>query len=283
MLAPDKVLLKRKRTEDPPNALLLARSDANSTPTKRIRYVLQSGEVTTGASTSSAQHKVLPRTRQARRRFQLRRAPAAKHDEVQDKRSHNDADDLPTFEAESRTIARQTRFDDVDMSDASSDAAPPIKRPGRGSALRSTTATTRRRSPDDGTGMAALAESMHEFALQELAKIPKSTRTSKPRMSPEQSKARHDRNMARQVFNDASKAEMMDMDDKDFVYDTYVLAVADHMDTSPDENVGYLVIKEDDEEYWQTFLQQNEDEPDEEPDEEDENGEWHHLAQVVRH
>jgi hypothetical protein len=71
--------------------------------------------------------------------------------------------------------------------------------------------------------------------------------------------------------------------DSEYVYDTYVLAPAPrsldtsdpidvHKTLSIPSNVGYLIITEDDEQLWETYIHDLEGSDSEPTDEDDENG-----------
>ena len=71
--------------------------------------------------------------------------------------------------------------------------------------------------------------------------------------------------------------------DSEYVYDTYVLAPAPtsldpsgpidvHKTLSVPSNVGYLIITEDDEQLWETYIHDLEGSDSEPTDEDDENG-----------
>jgi hypothetical protein len=184
---------------------------------------------------------------------------------------------------------------DEDDAPTSTPSAPP-KRPGRGSALR-----PQANKPDPVKAenenivarqqreLAALAQEMHQFALDELAKTPKPQIKTKPKLTPSRSRALHEKQAPASPSRAAPTNNADDEDtamdsDSEYVYDTYVLAPAptslDMQDPVNNKkeplvvpsNVGYLIITEDDEQLWETYIHDLEGSDSEPTDEDDENG-----------
>lgn len=139
--------------------------------------------------------------------------------------------------------------------------------------------------------LAELAQEMHQFALDELAKTPKPQIKTKPKLTPSRARALHDQQTQSSPSRKATTNDMEDdtaMDsDNEYVYDTYVLAPAplptptslnvnDPVETQKTlaipSNVGYLIITEDDEDLWETYMHDFGGSDSEPTDEDDENG-----------
>jgi len=141
---------------------------------------------------------------------------------------------------------------------------------------------------------------MHQFALEELAKTPKPQIKTKPKLPPSRSRALHEKQQApaspqRDEHNNKDHDDDTAMDsDSEYVYDTYVLAPVpqptnsnplsadDPVETSKTlaipSNVGYLIITEDDEQLWETYMHDLEGSDSEPTDEDDENAEDYYGA-----
>ncbi|CAK3998790.1 Hypothetical predicted protein [Lecanosticta acicola] len=169
-----------------------------------------------------------------------------------------------------------------------------LKRPGKGAAIRS---AARSLENDQGSSsniqpvvhpkLQEVADSLHSFAVEEAAMeaAPKPRITSAPKLPPQRSLELH-RQRASQV-NTQTQHYYMDVatdtdDDTDYVYDTYVLAsssgagAAQVGEEGALGNVGYLVITEEDQAIWETYLEDDPSEKDWDSDEEDENAEdWY--------
>ncbi|QIX00839.1 hypothetical protein AMS68_006356 [Peltaster fructicola] len=290
MSAPEEVRLKRKRTEDPPQSLLLTRDlYAGHLPLKRVRYVRKNEASVQFASTSqdgSSNGKTYEQQDEimasktgievpkepVNRTFHLKRPRTTNDDGRGSKRVRNDSDHVPTFEEAPFRLP-------VGATNERSTTTPQnpelhqVRRPGKGSAIGGQGKVLKNDKSKSNADIQALADSMHQFALDELAKIPKPSATTKPRMSPAQSKIRHDRNVASTTPSPVS--DHMDIDNSEFVYDTYVLSDSKFEDEH-EGDVGLLIIHDDDEEYWQSLLEN--DEQEEEVDEDDENAEDYYAA-----
>lgn len=117
-----------------------------------------------------------------------------------------------------------------------------------------------------------LADTLHNFALEELVREPKPKLTFAPKVSP------------RRINKGSAKphivGEDMDVemdDDSQYVYDTYILSAADakaagDMDDIEYGNVGFLVIEEEDQAVWESYLEDEGSDKDWNSEEEDENG-----------
>lgn len=203
----------------------------------------------------------------------------------------------PTVAQRLEGIAGRERSTSLSMSNANANAnanAAPLKRPGRGAAVRVTGdapsffASSHARND---SRVEAIANSLHQFAVEEAAKEllntedpaprPKPKITSTPKLSGQRSRALHQQRASQSSAilraNDTDDTSMED--DADYVYDTYVLAPSSNVgavqvDTT-DGNVGYLIIGEEDEAVWETYME--DESSDEEPsDEDDENAEdWY--------
>lgn len=171
----------------------------------------------------------------------------------------------------------------------------PLKRPGRGVAVRtngnspSSSAPT---SDNDNSKVQAVADSLHQFAVEQASRESSSHAqssqsqinpkiTAMPKLSGQRSRAIHQQRVSES--STLSRSPLTDdtsMDEEgDYVYDTYVLATtsgAAQIDAQDDlGNVGYLIITEEDQAHWETYMDDelSEEEP---SDEDDENAEdWY--------
>jgi hypothetical protein len=154
------------------------------------------------------------------------------------------------------------------------------KRPGAGSALRPTTNTstpTRSRSVEPTDSDVRELEAFSQQVEKEdnlLIPLPSPSK-HKPKPPAQRFAQRHpDKAAALEVQNNAGDVDAMDIDTDEYVYDTYIREVvlpdADGKLPEPTGTVGFLMIKEDEEDWWN-----GEDESDKEfdTDDEDENAE----------
>lgn len=310
---PNTVRLQRKRNELPPDQLFVERKRKNEVSVDEARgyYIRQKREADTSvaqvnsgvqneehsnnASTQSAASALA-----ARREFHLRHAslqvPSVQSTKTR-KRKQND--ELATVVEKRQKKAdgdasvaplNQSNEDDVQTSTPS---APP-KRPGRGSAIRPRTDKAAPAKADNENvvarqqrELAALAQEMHQFALDELAKTPKPQIKTKPKLTPSRARALHEKQVPASPSRGAPSKDVEEdtaMDsDSEYVYDTYVLAPAPtslgmndpvemHKTLAIPSNVGYLIITEDDEQLWETYIHDLEGSDSEPTDEDDENG-----------
>lgn len=172
-----------------------------------------------------------------------------------------------------------------------SPAPSPLKRPGRG-------AITPRPQPEnngntagivkDESQLQAIADALSQFADDELEKSAKPKLLATPKLSGLRSREIHAQRSASASISrshaDAGDIDMAD-DDHDYVYDTYILSSkpdAESTTFSPGlggrpANVGYIVITDEDQAVWDTFLADEHDSDKEiNEDDEDENAEdWY--------
>ena len=248
---------------------------------------------------------------EARRTFHLKQPsllPPSAEGSKSRKRKQNDAL-LPTvFEKRQRKFEDDTPTHHFDNEPQTSTPSAPPKRPGRGSALRPQAPKPAATKPDDKNVAArqqrevqALAAEMHQFALEELAKTPKPQVKTKPKLTPSRSRALHEKQQSPVSPRRGDQNNNKDHDDdtamdsdSEYVYDTYVLAPVPQPATSnplsadnPVEttkslaipsNVGYLIITEDDEQLWETYMHDLEGSDSEPTDEDDENAEDYYGA-----
>ncbi|SMQ48652.1 unnamed protein product [Zymoseptoria tritici ST99CH_3D1] len=308
MSGPSVVCIKRKRGDQAPDALLLER------PGKRrlndavgIQYVRQrnttdqpgldgtvkqrddqlgqdvgmgQGEEA-GAISHGGTNGESARVAKERRTFHLTQHRPR---ETGAKKRKTREDGVATFiERDSKRSTRALHHPDTRSSNVEDVAAAPeapLKRPGRRAAVinnsRSTEAGFDRK--DQG-----LANELHAFAEQIVASENKPKVTALPKLSGTRSRELHKQSTARQEVKAVDQHGDTDMDeDADYVYDTYVLApsvadgavqVDDSIDTA---NVGYLVITDEDQDVWETYLEDDPSDKDWNSDEDDENAEdWY--------
>jgi len=246
-------------------------------------------------------------TTEARRTFHLKQPsplPPSAEGSKSRKRKQNEAS-LPTvFEKRQRKFEddNPTHHFNDEESQTPTPAAPP-KRPGKGSAVRSQAKKPAPTNPEDENvahrqqrEVQALAQEMHQFALEELAKTPKPQIKTKPKLPPSRSRALHEKQQTpaspqrSSLDNNKDQDDDTNMDsDSEYVYDTYVLApvpqpsnpVAEAAPTQSlpnPTNIGYLIITEADESLWETYMHDLEGSDSEPTDEDDENAEDYYGA-----
>lgn len=326
MEGPSTVRLQRRRGELPPDQLFVERRGGKRKEHPSVEdaargyYVRQKRETSISGPPSNQGESALNNARddlssavssiEARRTFHLKQPsllPPFADGSKSRKRKQNEAL-LPTvFEKRQRKLeddAPSHHFDDDDSQTAIPSAPP--KRPGRGSALRPQAKKPAPAKPEDENVAArqqrevqALAEEMHQFALEELAKTPKPQIKTKPKLPPSRSRALHEKQQA-SASPRRGDVETKDHDDdtamdsdSEYVYDTYVLAPAPQPPTDPNPitapnnpvaevetptNIGYLIITEADESLWETYMHDLEGSDSEPTDEDDENAEDYYGA-----
>jgi hypothetical protein len=320
MDGPNTVRLQRRRNELPPDQLFVERRLAEkrkehpSEDGTRGYYVRQkrdtdNSDLPSSQADLSGNNTESPRNvgsslsaLEARRIFHLKHAsPLAPSVQSSKTRKRKQSDDFATVvEKKQKKVdpdnsASSLQPIDEDDAPTSTPSAPP-KRPGRGSALR-----PQANKPDPVKAenenivarqqreLAALAQEMHQFALDELAKTPKPQIKTKPKLTPSRSRALHEKQAPASPSRAAPTNNADDEDtamdsDSEYVYDTYVLAPAptslDMQDPVNNKkeplvvpsNVGYLIITEDDEQLWEAYIHDLEGSDSEPTDEDDENG-----------
>jgi hypothetical protein len=315
MDGPSTVRLQRRRNELPPDQLFVERRLAEkrkehpSEDGTRGYYVRQKRD-TDNSDLPSSQADLSGNNAEslrnvgsslsaleARRIFHLKHAsPLAPSVQSSKTRKRKQSDDFATVvEKKQKKVdpdnsASSLQPIDEDDAPTSTPSAPP-KRPGRGSALR-----PQANKPDPVKAenenivarqqreLAALAQEMHQFALDELAKTPKPQIKTKPKLTPSRSRALHEKQAP---ASPSRAAPTNNADDEDTAMDSdseYVLAPAptsldmqDPVNTKKEplvvpSNVGYLIITEDDEQLWETYIHDLEGSDSEPTDEDDENG-----------
>lgn len=129
-----------------------------------------------------------------------------------------------------------------------------------------------------------MANSLHQFAIEEAAKDspakPKVTAT--PRLPPQRSKELHRQRARSDARMTGQGGDVETEDESDYVYDTYVLAPSSNIGAAQIDtqetlgSVGYLVITEEDQAVWETYIEDEPSDKDWNSDEEDENAEdWY--------
>jgi hypothetical protein len=288
MSEPAQVQLKRKRNEEPLDVLLLE----GAAEPKHTRYVRQSGEGKTPENDKihqPTQNAVIPRTRArqptpnaAKRIFELQHKPSS----ISRKRNSGDDEELATFveKVEKKTRQKVETATQQRAPEEESAPATPLKRPGKGSTLRTPTKPAAPAETEvERRQMEAIAAYMHEAALEEIKTETRPKTVAAPKLSGARSREIH-RHRAATNGSVSVKSEMELDDDDSYVYDTYILApTTDVGAIQVDElgqldNVGYLVITDDDRSLWETYLEDEPSEKDWNSDEDDENAEGYYAA-----
>ena len=266
-IAPSRVLVKRRRSEDPLAALVLEERTAKRERTN-VQYHLESvsGESNGVSRSNNAGAQVVP---SAPRHFELS-IPSRK-------RNADTAGLMPTF-VEKRWKGESAVAGSKGPNTKLAESPPltPLKRPGT-KALRKDRmdeqATPTRPVPAPPS---ELADAMHKFALEEaaaeeaersahvqatpkprlLVRPKRSVRRLRDRQTPNATQNGSQANISRHVTD--IDEEMSD--DEGFVYDLYIRyeqstkTVGSHSTTSTSQPIGYLIIKEEDEPLWELSL-----------------------------
>ena len=321
MEGPSTVRLQRRRGELPPDQLFVERRGGKRKEHPSVEdarggfYVRQKRDTSfSGLPSNQPEQAVnstdLPTasTLEARRTFHLKQPsflPPSTEGSKSRKRKQNEALFPTVFEKRQRKFeddAPTHHFDNEDPQ-APTPSAPP-KRPGRGSTIRPPQVKKPAPTKPEDENVAlrqqrevqALAQEMHQFALEELAKTPKPQITTKPKLPPSRSRALHEQQQP-PASPKRTNPEVKDQDDdtamdsdSEYVYDTYVLAPvpqpsnsnpmsASNPTAEPHTNIGYLIITEADAPLWETYMHDLEGGSDSEPtDEDDENAEDYYGA-----
>lgn len=311
MSGPAVVCIKRKRTEQAPDALLLER------PGKRqqsgiggiggIQYVRQkqnkggehgnegrfgSGSVQAGgleggnAGDITERHGALQPGTRERRTFHLKRP--ALLESTGSKRQKRQQEGVATFverSVQQPSMRHIPDFNKQQMSPSKPYVTPeaPLKRPGRRAAVNVTGNGNFPTNAHNAAVDNSVASSLHEFAQQVVASENKSHRIAMPRLPAQRSRELHRECALRNVTKSVDQDGDADMEDEaDYVYDTYILAPSSSdgavQANAHDAlgNVGYLVITEEDQDVWETYLEDEPSDKDWNSDDEDENAEdWY--------
>lgn len=300
---PQVVCIKRKRTEQAPDALLLER------PGKRvisefggIQYVRQKdtkddGVVHRGgaeggssrtesvdkAGSNGGNHGAAAGIKD-RRTFHLKHPVLVDHGHKRSKRKHDGVATFVERNAKRMSLRAIPDFKDAIPSKEYAFPEAPLKRPGRRAAVNIPQSgkdfpTNAHNTQVDN----AVANSLHEFAQQVVATESKPHLIAVPKLPPHRSRELHRQSALRNVTKNVDQDGDADMEDEaDYVYDTYILAPsssdgavqANAYDSLG--NVGYLVITEEDQDVWETYLEDEPSDKDWNSDEEDENAEdWY--------
>jgi hypothetical protein len=120
----------------------------------------------------------------------------------------------------------------------------------------------------------AFAQEVKEQELQAASAM--TTARAKPHITPPRGpKARYkDRHPPEELHVSNEHDVVMDVDaEGDYVYDTYVRHMVPASEMHTHNSVGHLVIPEEDQELWETYIEEGEEDKEFETDDEDSNGE----------
>ncbi|GAB7349762.1 hypothetical protein MBLNU459_g0489t1 [Dothideomycetes sp. NU459] len=209
------------------------------------------------------------------------------------KRKAQTEHDIPTFV---EATAKKRRFEDgfhtphTPTQSGDSKPATPLKRPGANARVKqhpSSSVSPQVPAPTSAQPSDRLADALHRFALQEAAneaahKEPreKPKVAHVPRKSVPRYKDRHSEHFA--AGHPPTEVPDVDMDvsdEEDYVYDTYVrtrepvVPAAIEGSDPASLRVGYIVITESDQPYWETYFEDDDTDKEWDTDEEDENAE----------
>ncbi|KAK6437383.1 hypothetical protein LTR95_006417 [Oleoguttula sp. CCFEE 5521] len=313
MNGPGVVRLQRRRDELPPDTLLVERrpkrkleAHEDDEPTHRLKYIrkqdsIDGSESANSAATSQSRRSSVPALSTSRRVFHLKQSTGVRaRGRVTSARFP--AHSSPVVATVVEQPPRNTPFTPPSRSRTGITgdvfAPSPLKRAGRGTATRpgDVVQLSDAQQPTlvhsqpvaERKKFELLAQEAHSHALEQIAKVQRPEVKARPRLSGARAKALHEaRLLQTPEAMSPSPDDAMDVSpDSDHVFDTYVLAVAgadEIMDDAPHsalnlDNVGYLVISEDDEKLWEELMEQEEEIDLEVDDEEDENAEDHYGA-----
>lgn len=313
MSGPDVVRIKRKRSEQAPDALLVERpgkrqhttepglhyvrqkDDKEATPSLFDADDVQQRVESQGGSRGKASHVAgsgldgAANGAKERRTFHLKR-PSTPEAGVKKRKAKDEG--IATFieKKAKRNPQELLNLAERQRSASQSHVTPEVlKRPGKGAAVKIQTYSQPNGSSQqklkDGCALEEMADSLHQFAIEEAAKeFPAKPRvTATPRLPPQRSKELHRQRASVSSNRPRSQTMDTDMDDEaDYVYDTYVLAPSSNIGAAQVDsqdtfgNVGYLVITEEDQAVWETYIEDEPSDKDWNSDEDDENAEdWY--------
>ena len=303
MSEPKIVNLKRRITDEPPDVLVFSKPKR---PTTSLHYVRRESEK---GVTSVTQQSIPPKEASSQSTSQVETTSAQSQQQERGKRIFHlnripdvlrkrkgTADGIATFvekRVKSEHHAAQGADDEPQFESESQ--ATPLKRPSKNAAVKSTTAATpKAETEEERQRMEILANYMHQAALDEIQREQtavansqqntQAKRNGAPKLTGQRSKEIHQRRVATNGSMGLGNDIEMDSE-SDYVYDTYVLAPTSETGASAQvhtldsfANVGYLVISEQDESLWETYLEDEPSDKDWDTDEEDENAEDHYGA-----
>ncbi|WPH02954.1 Hypothetical protein R9X50_00582600 [Acrodontium crateriforme] len=282
MSAPNRIRLKRRRDELPPNTLVIEERRQKRTQIDRL-YVRHQDEqeapilsqTVTPSENGNESQNITAIT--GRRIFQLTRKKIGRDDAyatIVEKRAK---------QAEAAALGHEDGMNKVET----------LKRPGKGS---STVA-----QPKPEASRTALAElekeqeylesigsELHRIAMEELAQERRPRTFATPRLAGSRSREIH-RQRAAAAPQPRIRDEDIEMEDENgaYVYDTYILAgiPTGGIGESPIPgaggqagDVGYVIITEEDQEIWEHYIEDEPSDKDWDTDEDDENAEGYYGA-----
>ncbi|KAF1344486.1 hypothetical protein BDV97DRAFT_402274 [Delphinella strobiligena] len=310
---PSLVRVKRKRFEDPtPDLFLEERTSKRSSQSSQIwQFRLQQPHPSEQQRIDQARavqaEQEATEKRASRREFRLAIDRGRTQTAIagRKRKAQLDAQDIPIFvEATSKKQRFEGQTDVSRLSTADEGAKPStaFKKPNASAKERQWRAETWKSptgSPSHVTAKSPpdrMVDALQRFALEEAARDQvreKPRVTSIPKRPVQRYRDRHPEDFAahnaqRQAQNAAPRNPDtdvdMDSDDDDYVYDTYVrtrdpvmLPTMDKDDSANDQ-IGYLVITEQDQPFWETYFEDEETDKEFDTDDEDENAEGYYGA-----
>lgn len=304
---PSLVRVKRKRFEDPtPDLFLEERTSKRFSQSSQIwQFRLQqphpSEQQRIDQTRAEQAEQEANEKRASRREFRLAIDRGRTQTAIagRKRKAQLDAQDIPIFvEATSKKQRFEGQTDVSRPSTAEEEVKPStaFKRPNASAKERQWRAETWKsptNSPSHVTAKSPpdrMVDALQRFALEEAARDEvreKPRVTSIPKRPVQRYRDRHPEDFAaqnaqRQAQNAAPRHPDTDIDmesdDDDYVYDTYVrtrdpvmLPTMDKDDSANDQ-IGYLVITEQDQPFWETYFEDEETDKEFDTDDEDENG-----------
>ncbi|KAK5730838.1 hypothetical protein LTR15_000776 [Elasticomyces elasticus] len=295
---PSTVVLKRKRDEPGPERLIVQAesgrmrkrvltSEDAAKAAQGLQYVRREddlGEPRQGPAGDEAKKAVKPAGEAGRRVFQLKRVDEGQTEGARQLDGSAGRSKVATFvEARappSSTKSGQTASSPTATTSTSLEApARQLKRPGRGAAVQHNRSAPAIEHAESQQRTESVAGSLHQFALDEVHNDSKQKITSLPKYPGRRRGVEPVASPEPRIRDD----EDADMDDADYVYDTYVLApagnvAAEHAPNNFFDDVGYLIITDEDQSIWETYIEDDLSDKDCDTDEEDENAEDYYGA-----
>lgn len=282
MSAPNRIRLKRRRDELPPNTLVIEERRQKRVVLDRLyvrhqdqQEVPSLSQTVVPAENGNASHPAPANTE--RRTFQLSRK----------RRGRDDAYATIVEKRAKRAEATALEHEDVP------EKVETLKRPGKGSSTAAQPKPEASKAPQaeldkEQEHLESIGNELHKMAMEELAQERRPKTTATPRLPGSRSREIH-RQRTAAVPQPRIRDQDTDMEDENgaYVYDTYILAgiptggIGETPVPGVDGqtgDVGYVIITEEDQEIWEHYIEDEPSDKDWDTDEDDENAEGYYGA-----
>ncbi|KAK5688573.1 hypothetical protein LTS10_000551 [Elasticomyces elasticus] len=292
---PSTVVLKRKRDEPGPERLIVQAesgrmrkrvltSEDAAKAAQGLQYVRREEDLEERRQGLPENEAKKPVGEAGRRVFRLKRSDEGQTEGARQLDGSAGRSKVATF-VEARSTPSSTKSGQTASSPTATTStslgapARQLKRPGRGAAVQYNRSAPSMEHVESQQRTESVAGSLHQFALDELQNDSKQKITSLPKYPGRRRGVETVASPEPRIRDD----EDADMDDADYVYDTYVLAPAGNAAAEPAPNdfpddVGYLIITDEDQPIWETYIEDDSSDKDCDTDEEDENAEDYYGA-----